>query len=260
MALAGARGLLRKRERGQSLRMAGCAPANLKPQRVPTDGADMYFSRQRPPERAATALRSLHFSLNTPVVAIENLAVGPARAAIAVQDVGAGRASLMLAVRSQRTGQLACFSHDEALESDVSTQIALDGALSFAESMGFLFDDEAIAELGADGPQEAAGAWNDLLGLAPGEPVAATPYGDEEALETDGDGALDADLEVDPEPTAGEVPAELWLEDLAPAGARASVSVQAAKPPVLLTKFRRSASAGQPARRNGWPIRLLSHF
>ena len=250
----------RKRERGPSLRMAGCAPANLKPQRDPTDGAGMYFSRQPLPERAATALRSLHFSLNTPVVAIENLAVGPARAAIAVQNSCEGRTSLMLVVRSQRTGQLACFSHDEALENDASTQVELDGALSFAESMGFLFDDDAIPELGASGSQEAAAAWNDLLGLAPGDPVAVAPDADEEALETDGDNRLDDELEVDPEPTADEAPAELWLEDLAPAAARASVPVQAAKPLVLLTKFRRSASAGQGARRNGWPIRLLSHF
>jgi len=238
--------------------MAGCAPANLKLQRDPTDGAGMYFSRQPLPERAATALRSLHFSLNTPVVAIENLAVGPARAAIAVQNVGEGRTSLMLVVRSQRTGQLACFSQDEALESDASTQVELDGALSFAESMGFLFDDDAIPELGADGSQAAAGAWNDLLGLAPGDPVAVTPDADEEALETDGDNRLDDELEVDPEPTADEAPAELWLEDLAPALAHAPV--QTAKSPVLLTKFRRSASAGQGARSHGWPIRLLSHY
>jgi len=220
----------------------------------------MYFSRQPLPERAARALRSLHFSLNTPVVAIEDLAVGPARAAIGVQDVGEGRTSLMLVVRSQRTGQLACFSHDEALESDASTQIELDGALSFAEGMGFLFDADAIPELGADGSEQAAGAWNDLLGLARVDPVAVTPDAGEETLETDGDNGLDDELEVDPEPIAGEAPAELWLEDLAPAAARASVPVQTAKPLVLLTKFRRSASAGQGARRNGWPIRLLSHF
>jgi hypothetical protein len=227
----------------------------------------MYFSRQPPPERAATLLRSLHFSLNTPVVAIENLPVGPARAAIAVQDLGAGRASLTLVVRSQRTAQLACFSHEEALESEASTQIALDGALSFAESMGFLFDDDAIPELGSDGPREAAEAWNELLGLVPGEPSAATPDGDGDALETDGDAGGDDDLEVDPEPTAGDGPAELWLEELAPVAARAptpvpvpAAKIPAQKPVMLLSKFRRSASAGHAARRNGWPIRLLSHF
>lgn len=226
----------------------------------------MYFSRQPPPERAAALLRSLHFSLNTPVVAIENLPVGPARAAIALQDLGAGRTSLTLVVRSQRRAQLACFSHEEALESEASTQIALDGALSFAESMGFLFDDDAIPELGSDGPREAAAAWNDLLGLVPGESSAATPDGDGDALETDGDAGGNDVLEVDPEPSGGHAPAELWLEELAPVAARAAspapvpAPTPAEKPVVLLSKFRRSASAGRAARRNGWPIRLLSHF
>jgi hypothetical protein len=232
----------------------------------------MYFSRQSPPERAATRLRSLRFSLNTPVVAIENLPVGPARAAIAVESVGEGRSSLMLVVRSQRTGQLACFSHDEPLESEGSVQIALDGALSFAEGMGFLLEDDAIPDLGADGPEAAAEAWNDLLGLEPGDLGATSPDYDEDALETDGDDGLDDELEVDPEPTAGDASAELWLEEIAPVAAPASISVEPAepveqvepvepaKPQVLLTKFRRSASAGQAAARNAWPIRLLSHF
>ena len=240
----------------------------------------MYFSRQPLPERGVRELRSLRFSLNTPVISIEDLAVGPARAAIAVQDLSEGRATLQLVVRSQRTGQLACFAHDEPLAGEVSTQIALDGALSFAESMGFLFDDDAIPELGADGPREAAAAWNDLLGVAAGDaPVsqadAAANAADADELETgdeletdDGD----TELETDPESDADEPVAELWLEVLAvtPANAAASAPEIAAAapdtdtdtdpaPPLLLTKFRRSA-AGPSARRNGWPIRLLSHF
>jgi len=208
----------------------------------------MYFCRQPPPEREAKALRALHVSLNTPVVAIEDLPVGPARAAIAVQDAPEARISLMLVLRSQRTGQLACFAPDELIESDASAQIALDGALSFAESMGFLFDDDAIPELGAEGPREAADSWNDLLGIEP------------------------QDLEVDPEPSPAEAAPEIWLEDQIPAAAaqlaavpapaRAPAPVSAAPAPsrVLLTKFRRAAAPGRRSRRNGWPIRLLSHF
>ncbi len=244
----------------------------------------MYFSRQPLPERAVRELRSLHFSLNTPVVAIENLAVGPARAAIALQDLGDGNARLNLVVRSQRTSQLACFSHDEPLAGEASTQIALDGALSFAESMGFLFDDDAIPDLGADGPREAADAWNVLLGLVLGElpaqmpeaPPAAEPAlasaiddsEDEDTLETDDDGEHDDELEVDPEPDAEQAPAELWLEELvappqrlaSPQMAIAEAPANLPAAPVLLTKFRRSAAVAQGVRRNGWPIRLLSHF
>jgi hypothetical protein len=249
----------------------------------------MYFSRQPVPERGVRELRSLRFSLNTPVVSIESLAVGPARAAIAIQDLADGRTTVQLVLRSQRTAQLACFSHDEPHESDASTQVALDGALSFAESMGFLFDEDAIPDLGADGPREAADAWNDLLGLSWSEPPAPTPLSatsplasgaeEDDALETDDDMDGDHELEVDPEPDAAEAPAELWLEELAPVaaaavaapspGASAAPSAHPiAKPdpepappaPLLLTKFRRNAGEGQGARRNGWPIRLLSHF
>lgn len=245
----------------------------------------MYFSRQPLPERAVRELRSLHFSLNTPVVSIENLAVGPSRAAIAVQDLGDGRTSLRLVVRSQRTGELACFSHEDLLEGEANTQIALDGALSFAEGMGFLFDEDAIPELGAEGPREAADAWNDLLGLTHPEPLAEAPAAaqgaaasdaadhDDDELDTEDDGG-DDELEVDPEPAADGEPAELWLEELAPSAAAAPAAAAAVAapvleskpelapppPPVLLTKFRRTAGAGQGARRNGWPIRLLSHF
>ena len=112
--------------------------------------------------------------------------------------------------------------------------------------MGFLFDDDAIPELGSDGPREAADAWNDLLGLVPGEPSAATPDGDDDALETDGDAGGDDELEVDPEPTADDAPAELWLEELAPVAARAAA-------PAPRCRFRRrsrwSCSRSSGARR-----------
>jgi len=198
----------------------------------------MYFCRQPLPERGARLLRALHVSLNAPVIAIEDLAVGPARAAIALQDAADGAVSLLLAVRSQRSGQLVCFAPDEMPLDAAVAQIALDGALSFAESMGFLFDGDAIPELGEDGPRAAAQSWNELLGVEPPEP----------------------------EPAPAEDPAEIWLEEAVPPPAptpapRAAAEPQAAAPvpppALLLTKFRRTTGA---ASRNGWPIRLLSHF
>ncbi len=199
----------------------------------------MYFCRQPAPERGVRTLRGLHVSLNAPVVAIEDLPVGPARAAIALQDAAAGGAPLMHALRSQRTGQLACFAPDETPLTDASVQIALDGALSFAESMGFLFDGDAIPELGDEGPRAAAQSWNELLGIEPPEP---------EAL---------------PEPADAEGGAEIWLEEPV-AAARDAREIEpepaTAPPGLLLTKFRRTTGAGGWSRRNGWPIRLLSHF
>jgi hypothetical protein len=191
----------------------------------------MYFCRQPAPERAARALRGLYLSLNTPVVAIEDLAVGPARAAIALPPRDESGARPLLVLRSQRSGQLACFAPDAPPEDEAGTQIALDGALSFAESMGFVFDDDPVAGLGADGPRQAALAWNELLGLEPRDPGPQT-----------GPAAV----------PAAPASVELWLDEpVAPP--------PPARPPVLLTKFRRTAASGR-GRRNGWPIRLLSHF
>jgi len=192
----------------------------------------MYFCRQPPPERGSRGLRALHVSLNAPVVAIEDLPVGPARAAIALQDLPEGGASLLLALRSQRTGQLACFAPDEPL-TDATARIALDGALSFAESMGFLFDGDAIPELGAEGPREAADSWNELLGVELPEP------------------------EPEPQPVPGEEPPVIWLEEAVAPPAPEAADALAPPPALLLTKFRRTTGA---SKRNGWPIRLLSHF
>jgi hypothetical protein len=169
------------------------------------------------------------------VIAIEDLPVGPARAAIALQDAAEGGVSLLLAVRSQRSGQLTCFAPDETPLSAAVAQIALDGALSFAESMGFLFDGDAIPELGEDGPRAAAQSWNELLGIEAPEP---------EAL---------------PEPAGGSE-TEIWLEEAVPPPVPEPAPEPAPPPTLLLTKFRRTTGAGGPARRNGWPIRLLSHF
>jgi hypothetical protein len=215
----------------------------------------MHYPMQPPPERGPRELRALRVSLNAPVVSIDGLAIGPAHAAIAVPAAGSAPATLWLALRSQRSGQVVCFGPDEPLDSEAGLRIALDGALSFAESMGFLFDDDPIEGLGPDGPQQAARLWNDLLGIEPAEPMAAplaaaAPGDAVDALETDGDGVPESPLEVDALPTEEAAAGELWLEELAPV---------APAPPVL-TKFRRSARPGQKARRNGWPIRLLSHF
>jgi hypothetical protein len=105
-------------------------------------------------------LRRLRRSLNTPVVALESMPVGPAAAGIALHE-GPRGARLTLALRSVRTGQVVCFSPDEEWVDSRAPQLALDAALSFAESMGFLFDDDPI-EAGGD-PREAAGRWAELL-------------------------------------------------------------------------------------------------
>jgi hypothetical protein len=104
-------------------------------------------------------LERLRLSLNTPVVALENLAVGPAAAGIAIHS-GQEALRLTVAVRSARSGQAVFFHPDGWGESELS-DVAFDAALSFAEGMGFLFDEDLL-EKGLDAAQ-ASRAWADLL-------------------------------------------------------------------------------------------------
>ena len=78
----------------------------------------------------AEGLHALYVSLNSPVISVEGLPVGPAAAAIAVQGPGT-----TLLIRSVRTGTVASFSAE--------ARFGLESALSRAEALGFLFDDEA---------------------------------------------------------------------------------------------------------------------
>jgi hypothetical protein len=117
-------------------------------------------------------LRALRLSLNTPVVTIEDLPVGPAAAGIALH-AGPEGPSLTLAVRSVRTGQVVLFHPDEDWTEIHGTQLAVDAALSFAECMGFLFDDDPI-EAGGDA-REAARRWAKLVETAGDEEPAALP-------------------------------------------------------------------------------------
>lgn len=90
-----------------------------------------------PLDATTEGLRALFVSLNSPVVNVAPLPVGPAAAAIAVH----GALGATLLIRSARTGTVAYF-HAEA-------RSGLEAALSHAEGLGFLFDDES--NLGGDG-------------------------------------------------------------------------------------------------------------
>lgn len=94
----------------------------------------------------AERLLSLRLSMNTPVVATDELPAGPARAAIAIHSE-AGRTCFTVAVRSLRQGVSVLYE----LEGEDFTQpdgltVALDASLSFGESMGFLFDDDMLVD------------------------------------------------------------------------------------------------------------------
>jgi hypothetical protein len=90
----------------------------------------MIVAAPGPAAASAQGLHALYVSLNSPVVRVERLPVGPAAAAIAVHNAGT-----TLMIRSVRTGTVAFYQAE--------VRFGLEAALSHAEGLGFLFDDEA---------------------------------------------------------------------------------------------------------------------
>ncbi|MGH0033375.1 MAG: hypothetical protein ACQGVC_26610 [Myxococcota bacterium] len=117
----------------------------------------MIFPARAPLEPCGQPPRALYVSLNSPVVTVDGLPTGPAQAAVALHGRGA-----TLCVRSVRSGQVEFFTTTEELAGDL--RVALDAALSMAESLGFLFDEDEVALRGDAGPEEASLLWRELCG------------------------------------------------------------------------------------------------
>lgn len=178
----------------------------------------MILPARAPLEPYGHPLRALYVSLNHPVVTVESLPPGPAAALVALHEAGAS-----LCLRSIRSGQTSFFTTTEQLAGD--RRVALDAALSFAESMGFLFDDDEVAARGDAGVHEAVALWSEHCGEG-GEGLA---------------------------PVTG---AEILLEE--PLPAREQVP-----PALVLSKFRRAGSFEpelDPAHPPDVRLRLVSRF
>ena len=91
----------------------------------------------------------MRLSLNAPVVAIDDLPVGAARAAIVLHEEAEKGLRLTVVLRLVRTGQVLFFAPDRELAGASDSAPDLDAALSFAEAMGFLFDDAVEARIKA---------------------------------------------------------------------------------------------------------------
>jgi len=157
-------------------------------------------------------------------VVVDDLPAGPATAVIA--SLGGPEGSrVALAIRSERSGQVVFFGSDDELLEWQGPGHALDAALSFAESMGFLFEDDQLAPA----PTEARRLWEALLEAASrGRPLHA--------------GNRSAPT-ADPRAESPESQEELWLEEVA-----------TPEPPVArslpLTKFRSGGRLRAPQERN----------
>jgi len=134
----------------------------------------MHFSARSAPSRPAIELRSLRRSLNTPVLAIDELPVGPGSAAIASHvDSRDGHPRYTLAVRCERSREVVFFSACDEDFSLSDLSLAAEAALSLAEGMGFLFEED----LPPISREAAALIWEEFVASAgPSEAaVSSTP-------------------------------------------------------------------------------------
>jgi hypothetical protein len=133
------------------------------------DGADavaMFSASTRPLPLSEACLLSLCASLNAPVVRLDGLPTGPARAALVVYAEQYADVGVAVAVRSLEGGEVVVMRHREALPPETGPEAALEIAVGFAEGLGFVFDEDMIG--GPSGSLSAKTAalehWQRLVG------------------------------------------------------------------------------------------------
>jgi hypothetical protein len=147
-------------------------PKKLKHGAQSPDKSCMIFTSDAPIESCSSVLRALYVSLNSPVVNLEKLPVGPAAAAVALHGPGPG---VTLAVRSVRTGRVLFFTSDASGADGDDPEVLFDAVFSFAEGLGFLFDDDEVIARGTEGPRLSAHLWAEFVGEEVGELEDAPP-------------------------------------------------------------------------------------
>jgi hypothetical protein len=121
----------------------------------------MVFSARSSLPNGAAELRSVRRSLNMPITAVAKLPIGPASAAIAIHaDSDGGAAHWTLAVRSERTREIVYFTAREPFE---ESRVLADAALSLADGMGFLFEEQVLEAARSAADCEARRAWQEFL-------------------------------------------------------------------------------------------------
>ena len=200
----------------------------------------MFFEpRRRTLELTPPGVLALRPSLNTPVVAASDLPVGPACAAILVHTEPGHGLQISVGVRSLGCGSVTVYEFPGPIAASV-VNVALDAALSFAESMGFLFDDDMVDD-DVGSQEKAVLRWQEMIGDGlGGSPADRSEREPVELFDADG-----GELTDPPEPAPFAPAAELFEPPPArperrPAPARAQAAA--------LTKFRVDSNvAAEPA-------------
>jgi len=124
----------------------------------------MFLPTREPLLLSEAGLLGFHASLNTPIVNIADLPVGPSRAAIVLHTGEYGTLALSIGLHAVQTGQVVLFRYQGPLDDDASPTQCMNEAIKFAEQMGFIFDDDMVASGGSEGRARALRSWQELLG------------------------------------------------------------------------------------------------
>lgn len=208
----------------------------------------MFLRRSEPILLTEEGIDGLCPSLNRPVVELEGLPAGPARSAIVLYSDDLGQQGLLVTVRSEDSGASTLFE----FQGEVSGQAhqVLDLGLTFAEGMGFLFDEDMLASPDPGGRRRALEIWCELTGdeapAASAQPGGPPP----------GDLLLDDLVEA----LEGDLGEELTLEPLDALESRITAAAEAvpevedepARPQAqVLSKFRRPDPAADANANSG---------
>ena len=133
----------------------------------------MFLRDDEPILLTEGGIQGLCMSLNRAVLDLENLPAGPARAAILLHRDDSGEPALVVAIRSEVSRAVIRFAFEGELHPE--TDRAMDAGLQFAEGMGFLFDEDILAENLPAAARKALEAWCELTGdeLPPQRPASA---------------------------------------------------------------------------------------
>jgi len=215
----------------------------------------MFSLCEEPLRLTEAGIHGLCLSLNTPVLNIADLPVGPARAAVVLHEVGDGTLELAVGIRSIETRQVAVYACRGTARALGAASLGLERATRFGEQMGFLFDESVTDRADAGASARALGLWHDVAGGV--ELSDSTrPEGAEAAVDASlsasgaaADAAAPEELLLD-EPVADREEAvsapaeeELWLDELTEPG---PLLVDSPEQPIPLAKFRRSPSPPVP--------------
>jgi hypothetical protein len=139
----------------------------------------MFLHCKDPLQLSEACLHGLLPSLNAPVAQVEELPNGPVRAAIVIYAKGYGELGLAIGMRALESGDTALYETREPIENESAIPDAVERALSFAEGLGFLFDDDMIDRATGTGRPDALEHWNRMMGdeevYAPGAPAEPPP-------------------------------------------------------------------------------------